>query len=118
MRGLRVSFLHLLIYYSKGVCEKKERDAENICQICIILDTIKTNPRKYGTHFVRPAVLSEGDEHRLLHSPDVSFFNKTENAVKHHGNDTQDDDGHQHPSTFKSLTSINDQVAKSLTDRY
>ena len=44
----------------------------------------------------------------------VPLFQKVQESVKNHGDDAQDDNGHQYPGELERLASINDQVAKAL----
>lgn len=42
------------------------------------------------------------------------LFNQVQNLIQPHGNDTQNQNGHQNRSQFKGLAGIDDEIAKPL----
>lgn len=44
----------------------------------------------------------------VLHPFEIPSFNEAENPVKHHGNDTQNDDGHQDPGELEEACTHSD----------
>lgn len=51
----------------------------------------------------------------VLHPFEIPSFNKAQNPVKDHGDDAQDDNGHQNPGEFEGLAAIDDEISKPLS---